>query len=372
VKASDPITPDAQAIILACAQLSARQGDSSPDAPFSAREWADLAQRIFNSSLKSPAAMLGKTATVLREELGLTGEQAERLRRRLDRGGQLAIETERLASLGIWVLTRADSAYPTRLREVLGALAPPVLFGAGKQELLTGDGVAIVGSRNVSEDVLDYTRSLARKCWASGYTVVTGAAKGVDRSAIQGALDAEGQAVGIIADSLERMIRSADVRRPIAEGRLLLASPYHPGVRFTVGTAMARNKYIYALAQFGIVVESTYGEGGTWAGAREVLEKRWVPLLVRDNGEVSKGNQALIQQGAVPFPRKTDEIPADLAGWLEGATRAWHDTPGSASRPVRDSVPPDGGDDQGPGPALRKANSRRSGSKPLPLPDLFP
>ena len=48
-----------------------------------------------------------------------------------------------------------------------------------------------------------------------------------------------------------------------------------------------------------IGVKSDKDKGGTWIGAKENLNKKWVPLLVRDIAE--EGNQALIQMGGIGF-----------------------------------------------------------------------
>ena len=44
---------------------------------------------------------------------------------------------------------------------------------------------------------------------------------------------------------------------------------------------MARNRYIYCLADTAIVISSTADKGGTWTGAIENLKAAWVPLWVK-------------------------------------------------------------------------------------------
>lgn len=318
-----PISADAQATILVCAHLTPSQAGVNGPPPYSPAEWAKLASVIHGSLHKPPSFLLDESAESLRTGLGLSPAEAERLRRLLDRGAQLAAELERLASLGIWVLTKVDDDYPVRYRNLLRQNAPPVLFGAGDRALLRVSGLAVVGSRNVDEDTATFARAVAGRCVSASLVVVSGAAKGIDREAMRGALEADGQAIGVVADSLERMIRSLDVRGPIVEGQLLLLTPYHPRASFSVGAAMGRNKLIYTLAQFGLVVTSSLGEGGTWAGAQEVLHHRWVPLFVRDGEAAGAGNRALLESGALSFPGSVDEIPHDLIGWFEdrSATR---------------------------------------------------
>jgi predicted Rossmann fold nucleotide-binding protein DprA/Smf involved in DNA uptake len=63
---------------------------------------------------------------------------------------------------------------------------------------------------------------------------------------------------------------------------------------------MARNRYIYALADYALVVQSDLNKGGTWTGAAENLRAGWIPLFVRNDTE-APGNQALIRQGGISF-----------------------------------------------------------------------
>jgi predicted Rossmann fold nucleotide-binding protein DprA/Smf involved in DNA uptake len=55
-------------------------------------------------------------------------------------------------------------------------------------------------------------------------------------------------------------------------GDLVLITPFNPEAGFNVGHAMARNRYIYCLADAAVVVSSAAGKGGTWSGALEDIE----------------------------------------------------------------------------------------------------
>jgi predicted Rossmann fold nucleotide-binding protein DprA/Smf involved in DNA uptake len=72
---------------------------------------------------------------------------------------------------------------------------------------------------------------------------------------------------------------------------------------------MARNKIIYALSDVAVVVATTAGTGGTWAGAIEALRGGCVPVLVRVGRGAPPGNEALLAEGARPF--SVDALPAD-------------------------------------------------------------
>ena len=69
---------------------------------------------------------------------------------------------------------------------------------------------------------------------------------------------------------------SSDFREPRRDGRLTLVTPYDPESAFTMAKAMGRNKDIYALADYALVVRFKVREGGTWAGAIEQLSRNQV------------------------------------------------------------------------------------------------
>jgi predicted Rossmann fold nucleotide-binding protein DprA/Smf involved in DNA uptake len=314
--ATPSISADGQAIALACSSL-ATQGDRSLK-PLTPTEWRKLAGDLHTAELR-PRDLIGMPAEEIREALGYTRDGADRLASLLSRGGQLAIELERLAGRGIWLLTRADEEYPPLLKTRLGPQAPPVLFGAGPQSSLRAAGIAIVGSRDVSEDGLEFSSALGRRCAEEGFMVVSGAARGVDLTAMNGAVSRGGGAIGVTVDPLERLVSRKDLRAAIADELLTLTTPFHPGARWQAGNAMRRNRLIYVLAQAAVVVASSPEKGGTRSGAFENLKANWVPLFIRDDG--SPGNQKLIAEGGRPLPH-SDPGSLDLGRLTEDPRRS--------------------------------------------------
>jgi predicted Rossmann fold nucleotide-binding protein DprA/Smf involved in DNA uptake len=130
------------------------------------------------------------------------------------------------------------------------------------------------------------------------------------------ALDAGGIALGVLADSLERTVRQPDLRQLLLDGQLVLLTPYAPTAGFSVGGAMGRNKVIYGLADFAVVVSSDFQTGGTWAGAAEALKAGWCPVFARDGADVPKGNRELLKLGAAPLGRGELEAASSLPEWL--------------------------------------------------------
>jgi DNA processing protein len=216
----------------------------------------------------------------------------------------------------MWVLTRADSMYPPKLATTLKQHAPPVIFGAGLPQLLRRPGLAVVGSRNIDETGAAFAREVGRKAVHNRMAIVSGGARGTDRLAMDGAIDAGGVTIGALADSLESTIRKSDVRELLLDERLVLFTPYAPTAGFSVGAAMGRNKFIYALAEAAVVVSSDYQSGGTWAGAVEALKAGWCPVFVRQGPTVPKGNHELEKLGAANLPEQDFQKIDDVSDWL--------------------------------------------------------
>jgi predicted Rossmann fold nucleotide-binding protein DprA/Smf involved in DNA uptake len=271
----------------------------------------------------------------VRSTLNLEVPEPERLVELFRRAGPVAIELERFADLGIWVLTAVDPDYPQKLREALGRGAPPVLFGSGEPKLANQGGLAIVGSRDASESALSFTRALAASCARGGTTVVTGAARGVDAASMAGSIVHGGTVVGIVADRLDRRIRDTDARAAISDDRLVLLTPYMPTVGFSARAAMGRNKLIYALSDAAVVVTTAADKGGTWAGALEALDagRR---VYVWTGGE-ERGRDALVDQGARPLPWdpvSSQVSPAEVEAWGQAAANADLPRPSSVEQPT--------------------------------------
>lgn len=297
------VSSNAQAILLLTAPLIV--GRNRPSAnPLSAAEYRRLARRL-RELKRQPADLLEPGAEELVEECCSDWDSA-RLERLLGRGFLLSQAMEHWRTRAIWVVSRADSRYPRRLKKRLGEDAPPVLYGGGDAAILDTGGLAVVGSRNVDDTLIEYTEDVGRLAALARRTLVSGGARGVDQAAMRGALQAGGQVAGVLADGLEKAVMRREHRDALLDGRLVLVSPYDPAVRFHVGHAMQRNKLIYALSEAALVVSSDHGKGGTWTGATEQLDKlKFVPVFVRTDDRTGKGLEALRRRGALPWPNPT-------------------------------------------------------------------
>lgn len=290
------MSEDAKAILLLCGHL----GGESEFEPLGLTDYNQIVVWLKTKGLR-PADLL--TLDSLPDLARATALPEQRLAALLKRGVKLGFAVEKWNQSGIWVICRSDPDYPARYRSHLKEKAPPILFGTGERTLLQGGGVAIVGSRNVDAEGDAYARDVAAWCARGGLPVVSGGARGVDQVAMTSALEAGGAVVGVLADALLKRSVSREVRYALSDGRLLLISPYHPDAGFSVGNAMGRNKLIYALADYGLVVSADHKKGGTWEGAVEELKRKpGRPVFVRLGDSVPEGNRKLVDLGALAFP----------------------------------------------------------------------
>lgn len=308
------ISADSQTILLLCSHLGL---PPNPDpAPLTLKDWNPLARKLLAAGIR-PGSLSGLNAIDLKKLLELSNEESERISRLLERVGILAIELERLGSLGIHVMTRADEDYPVRYRQRLKESSPSVLFYSGEKVLLGQPGIAVVGSRHLDEAGQACAEFVGNTCGLSGLVLYSGGAKGVDTLSMKAALDARGTAAGILAESLEKAVRAPEIRSAINRKDLCLATPYSPNAPFSVGTAMGRNKLIYTLADHALVVASDSEKGGTWAGAAEALKAKWIPVFVLDHPAMPEGNKKLLQKGALSFPYPFKENKLQLKDWMD-------------------------------------------------------
>lgn len=302
------LSANTQAVLLLTGPLLSNR-ERNTEEILTPSQFAKYRQRLRELG-SEPSDLLGPSApTLLAEADGVI--PAERIQQLLDRAFLLGPVVDAWQSRSIWVVSPEDQSYPVALIDKLGENAPALLYGCGSPSLLDGSGLAVVGSRDVDANTLQFTENIGRQAAYSGVKVISGGARGVDQSAMRGALNAGGQVVGVLADSLERAVTQRENREVLFNEQLTLISPFDPGAGFNVGHAMQRNKYIYALADAGLVVSCDLEKGGTWAGAKEQLDKyRFGPVFVRDVPEGSAGLDALQSKGALvwPAPSSTEEF----------------------------------------------------------------
>ncbi len=298
------LSPTAQATLLLTSYFSKSSSENAK--PLTNAEWGRFALWLKEKSA-TPADLLVADPKDLLQGWHDSRISAERIIELLNRGHSLALAMEKWQRSGLWVVTRSDPEYPKRLKQRLKTDSPPVLFGCGNKSLLNVGGLAVIGSRNASEFDLAFTNQVGAKAASEGIAIASGGARGVDETAMLGAIKKGGVVIGVMADSLLKAATSSKWRKGLMDGHAVLVSPFYPEAGFSVGNAMARNKYIYCLADSSLVIHSGK-KGGTLSGAEENLKKSWVPLWVKQTTDKDAANADLVAKGG---------------RWLEADTQAF-------------------------------------------------
>ena len=208
-----------------------------------------------------------------------------------------------------------ERIYPIQLIEKLGGKAPQVLYCLGDTSLLSTECISMVGARTACLKSLEWARKIAiEQGVKKGKTIVSGYARGVDKTAMQAAIDNGGKSIAIIPEGLNSFVmRNENAVRLAKEGSLLIVSPYPIDSPWTSIHALERNTYIYAMSNDTYVAESN-NHGGTWSGANRALKKKW-NVCVRKPGEDESSEMAnleLIRMGAIAIDENGNKIEREI------------------------------------------------------------
>jgi DNA processing protein len=210
---------------------------------------------------------------------------------------------EHMESLGVRLVLDSQKEFPDSLRHIP---CPP--FGIYLRGRTTAgtfptarETLAIVGTRRASADGKKIARSFARELAAAGFTIASGLAFGIDGAAHEGALDAGGATIAILAGGLDDIYPGS--HRALAERILacggMLVSEYPPGEAPLAYRFIERNRLMSGISRGVLVVEAPESSGAL-ATARYAVEQNRevfvVPGAITSNH--FKGSHALIRQGA--------------------------------------------------------------------------
>ncbi|MFQ5810701.1 MAG: DNA-processing protein DprA [Armatimonadota bacterium] len=241
--------------------------------------------------VEAPAEELSECGVLSEEQVSAVVEGAEHL-------GEIDEWVERLTDEGVQLLTWDDAEYPPHLRGIRSA--PPLLYVRG--ELAPEEPrVAIVGTRQPTDEGREMAQQLAAAFVEQGAEVVSGLAEGIDAAAHEGALDAGGRTVAVLPCGIFRVHprSNEELAERIASSGAVV-SDFEPRQRSSIGSLMARNRIVTGLSGAVIVVE-TSGSGGT-RNAVETAGKQGRPVYGVESdadAEQAAATRRLIDEGAL-------------------------------------------------------------------------
>ena len=271
---------------------------------------------------QSPDAVLRATTGDLIER-GCSARLAEAIVRGPDRNAcrRIARELHDIERTRIEVRSVLDANYPPRLLMIPDP--PPLLYVAGSLHASDELAIAVVGARRGTAAGRLVTEQLASDLASSGFTIVSGLARGVDAAAHRGALAAGGRTVAVLGCGLgqtyppeHQRLRDEIEEHGAVVSELSFDAPPHSG-HFP-----RRNRLISGLS-FGVIVTEAAIDSGSLITARLAADQGRevfaVPGFV--NEETSRGTHALIKEGATLVEQAQDVIEV-IAPQLEPAIRS--------------------------------------------------
>lgn len=219
--------------------------------------------------------------------LGYNREMSRRIVTLLEEEAVLDRYLTRAARMGCIPVTRVSPDYPLILRQRLGLDSPGCLWCKGDVSMLNTPAIALVGSRDLREPNREFAVQVGYQAAVQGLTLVSGNARGADRTAQDACLEAGGRVISIVADELSRQPLKRNV---------LYVSEEDFEAPFSSQRALSRNRCIHALGRMVFVAQSDLRKGGSWDGTVKNLRFGWSPAACfRDGSEAVK---ELEQMGA--------------------------------------------------------------------------
>ncbi len=222
----------------------------------------------------------GEPLENLEEQVAALLQDADRMQSYLDQA----------IRYGCRPLVASEEEYPSLLNTRLGYDAPGVLWAMGDCSLLERPAVALVGSRDLLPDNLEYARMVGHMAAAQGVVLVSGNARGADREAQDTCLAHGGQVICVVADKLKN-------QSPAPNILYLSEDSYDLG--FSSRRALSRNRIIHCLGSATFVAQSSFGRGGTWDGTMKNLRSRWSAVYCCQDGR--QATEEFVFRGAIPI-----------------------------------------------------------------------
>lgn len=219
--------------------------------------------------------------------LGYGTEMAQRIVNLLSEERLLDRYLKNAAACGCVPLTRIGDGYPLLLRRRLGLDSPGCLWVKGDASLLAQPAVSLVGSRDLFPANREFAREAGRQAALQGYVLVSGNARGADRTAQDSCLRSGGQVISVVADDLSRQPEREHVLYVSEDGFC---------EAFSAQRALSRNRVIHALGLKTFVAQASLQMGGTWDGTVKNLRSHWSDVYAFRDG--SEAMELLAQMGA--------------------------------------------------------------------------
>lgn len=242
-------------------------------------------------------------ARVLREVEGIGAAKAMKIQQAIrEAGAQIEAEIARAQSSGVRIICPDDGDdYPVLLRSIPDP--PVVLYVRGTLEPRDLNSIGIVGSRRCTYYGREQAERFASLLAGSGFTVISGGARGVDSAAHRGAMaQPQGRTIAVLGSGADTPYppENAGLFEQIAR-RGAVVSEFPLGTPPNKENFPRRNRIVSGMSRGVMVVEADV-KSGALITARQAVEDHGRPVFAvpgRVDNPQSAGPHKLIREGAV-------------------------------------------------------------------------
>ncbi len=271
--------------------------------------------------------------------LGLSRKQMDGL---LDKNlDQAATILEDCGQQSIQIITYQDASYPQRLREIVDP--PCVLYCKGHiPDVDEGISIGVVGTRRATPYGLEMALKTGEELAASGVTLISGMALGIDSAALQGALRGGGAPIAVLGGGLDSVYppQNQDLfQELVSRGGVI--SEYPPGTAHLSHHFPVRNRIISGLS-WGVVAVEAGERSGTGITARLALDQDRDLFAYPGPANVptSMGTNRLIQEGMAMMTLSPSDILREYG--IEPVKPAKKPTSAKVAAPLKNREPEGG------------------------------
>jgi DNA processing protein len=253
--------------------------------------------RALVEALGSPEAIFSANATELSSVNGVGPKLAQSIveqQSRLDPAAEIA----KARKLGFEIVTMLDEDYPDSLRQIHDP--PLALYIQGRLAPRDRHAIGVVGSRHCTHYGMQTADRLSYQLAQTGFTVVSGLARGIDQAAHSGALKAKGRTIAVIGSALDRLYppEADKLAEQIARSGAVI-SEFPLGREADRTTFPYRNRLIAGLSMGVLVVEASPKSGALMTSDAAMDQGKSVFAVPgRIDTPSARGSNNLLKQGA--------------------------------------------------------------------------
>ena len=261
-------------------------------------------------AFKTPSEVFSASDDAITEVIGTKNSDLERILLRETEPARILLDFCHEKKIGL--LAFLDPRYPDSLREI--EHPPALLYYRGVlPDFNHGCYISIVGTRSMSDYGKRNAFRISRDLAASGATVVSGMARGIDAVAAAGAIYAKKPTVAVLGCGINICYpkEHLTLARQIVKNGCILTE-YPPNFSPSRYTFPQRNRIISALSQATVVIEGEEKSGSLITARFAQKQGRIVYALPGSvDNKNSQGPALLIRNGA-KVATCADDIIRDL------------------------------------------------------------